>query len=86
MRRGTLATLAADYTAMGEPRGEIVIVIGPPAEAEKPSAAQIDALIRNALARLSVKDAVSEIATATGLPRREVYQRALELSGEDGEG
>jgi 16S rRNA (cytidine1402-2'-O)-methyltransferase len=85
VRRGTLATLAADYAAMAEPRGEIVIVIGAPAAAEKPSAAQIDALIRNALARLSVKDAVSEIAAATGLPRREVYQRALELSGDDGE-
>ena len=40
-------------------------------------------MIRDALARVSVKDAVSEIVAATGLPRREVYQRALELAKEN---
>jgi 16S rRNA (cytidine1402-2'-O)-methyltransferase len=43
-------------------------------------------LLRNALARVSVKDAVSEVALATGRPRREVYQRALALSKEAGDG
>lgn len=79
-RRGDLAALAADYAAMGEPRGEIVVVIGPPPEEEKPQAAQVDEMIRNALTRLSMKDAVGEVAAATGLPRRDIYQRALALA------
>jgi 16S rRNA (cytidine1402-2'-O)-methyltransferase len=45
-------------------------------------------LLRQALGRVSLKDAVSEVADATGLPRRELYRRALALakeeSGEDG--
>ncbi len=44
------------------------------------SAAEADILLREALARVSVKDAVGEVADATGLPRREVYQRALALA------
>ena len=78
VRRGDLATLAADYAAAAEPRGEIVIVIAPPA-APPPDAADLDTLLRQALKRLSVKEAVAEIAAVTGEPRRHVYQRALEL-------
>src|SRR6266550_4066248 len=76
VRRGDLHTLAADYAAGAETRGEIVIVTAPPA-AEQPSAADIDALLRAALARTSVKEAVAEVAAATGVPRRAVYSRAL---------
>jgi 16S rRNA (cytidine1402-2'-O)-methyltransferase len=80
IRRGNLATLAADYAETTDPRGEIVIVIAPPLDEEIPDAQQVDDLIRNALARVSMKDAVGEVATATGLPRRDIYQRALELA------
>ena len=79
IRRSDLATLARDYAGMAEPRGEIVVVIAPPRE-EQSSAADVDELLRAALARASVKDAVSEVALATGQPRREVYQRALALA------
>ena len=79
VRRGDLAALAADYAAGAETRGEIVIVIAPPA-AEQPSAADIDALLRAALARTSVKEAVAEVAAATGESRRAVYSRALTLT------
>jgi 16S rRNA (cytidine1402-2'-O)-methyltransferase len=85
VRRGDLATLAQDYAQGAETRGEIAIVVAPPA-AESGNAEDIDALLRNALARVSVKDAVSEVALATGRPRREVYQRALALSKEAGDG
>jgi 16S rRNA (cytidine1402-2'-O)-methyltransferase len=77
--RGDLKTLAR-ACADNEPRGEIVLVIAPPQEAEPMSAAETDTLLRDALARVSVKDAVGEVADATGLPRREVYQRALALA------
>lgn len=79
VRRGDLATLATHYAAASPPRGEIVLVIAPPAS-QAPEATDLDALLQSALTRVSVKEAVSEIAAVTGRPRREVYQRALELA------
>jgi 16S rRNA (cytidine1402-2'-O)-methyltransferase len=79
VRRGDLSVLARDYAAAAEPKGEIVIVIAPPAAAQ-PSADDLDAMLRAALGRVSVKDAVAEVAAASGLSRRTVYQRALDLA------
>ena len=84
VRRGDLATLAERY-AEEEPRGEIVLVIGPPPAAEQPSVEDADMLLRNALARTSLKAAVAEVAATTGLPRRQIYQRALALEKGIGE-
>jgi 16S rRNA (cytidine1402-2'-O)-methyltransferase len=86
VRHGTLPELADAYAAGAETRGEIVLVIGPPQEAAQPSAAEIDALLSAALARVSLKDAVAEVATATGEPRRAVYARALELAKDSHDG
>ena len=85
IRRSDLVELAEHYAGGGETRGEVVIVMAPPA-AEAVSALDIDAMLRNALNRVSVKDAVGEVASATGRPRREVYQRALALAKDDGHG
>jgi len=85
VRRGDLGALTRDYAQGAETRGEIVIVVAPPQEAELP-AADVDELLRQALARASLKDAVGEVALASGRPRREVYQRALALSRDDGDG
>ena len=79
VRRGDLSSLAAAYAGGAETRGEMVIVIAPPSS-EPASAADIDALLASALARTSVKEAVAEVASATGAPRRAVYSRALELA------
>ena len=79
--RGDLASLAQAY-ANNEPRGEIVLVIAPPPAPQQVSAAETETLLRAALDRVSLKDAVGEVADATGLPRREVYQRALALAKE----
>jgi 16S rRNA (cytidine1402-2'-O)-methyltransferase len=81
-RRATLTDLAADYAAAeAPPKGEIVVVVGPPAPAARPAAETIDAMILDALAALSVKDAAAAVAAEAGLPRREVYARALRLAG-----
>jgi 16S rRNA (cytidine1402-2'-O)-methyltransferase len=80
--RGDLKTLAG-ICAGNEPRGEIVLVIAPPQQAEPVSAAEADEMLRQALTRASVKDAVGEVADATGLPRREIYRRALALTKAD---
>jgi 16S rRNA (cytidine1402-2'-O)-methyltransferase len=84
VRRGDLAALAAHYESATEPRGEIVLVIAPPA-AQDTEVADLDTLLRNALTRVSVKEAVAEIAAITGHPRREVYQRALKLAKDGGD-
>jgi 16S rRNA (cytidine1402-2'-O)-methyltransferase len=83
IRRSDLVSLAQHYAQGAETRGEMVIVVAPPQERQ---AEDIDALLRNALARVSVKDAVGEVALATGRSKREVYQRALELNDEGGDG
>lgn len=80
VRRKPLDVLAQDYAAGAETRGEIAIVIAPPDEPEQAGGEEIDALLRAALARVSLKDAVAEVATATGEARRAVYSRALELA------
>ncbi len=80
VRRGDLVALA-ESAATAELRGEFVLVIGPPA-AERPAVGDADVLLRQALGRTSLKDAVGEVAEATGLPRREIYQRALALTKE----
>jgi 16S rRNA (cytidine1402-2'-O)-methyltransferase len=77
VRRGTLPELAAHYDAQAA-RGEITLVIGPPPDAPA-SAETLDAAISNALAAMSLKDAVAAAAAATGLPKKQVYARALEL-------
>lgn len=79
-RRGTLRELAEHYAAAGPPKGEIVIAIGgADAASQTASAETLDAQLRSALASLSVKDAAATVAATTGLPRKQVYARALEL-------
>lgn len=78
-RRGRLGALAAAQAEGPEPKGEIVVVVGPPGEAA-PDGGALDAALGRALDGASVKDAAAEVAAALGLPRRQVYARALELA------
>ena len=80
VRRGTLAELAAHYAEAGAPRGEVVVVVGPPLPDATPTEGDLDTALRTALAGASVKDAAAMVAEALGLPRRQVYARALELA------
>ncbi|GAN79385.1 16S rRNA (cytidine1402-2'-O)-methyltransferase [Acidocella aminolytica 101 = DSM 11237] len=79
VRRGTLAELTAHYMAE-QARGEIVVVIGPPGD-ETTNAESLDEALMTALKSMSVKDAAAAVAAATGLPKKQVYKRALELAG-----
>jgi 16S rRNA (cytidine1402-2'-O)-methyltransferase len=80
VRRGTVTELAEHYAPVDPPKGEIVIVVGPPAAAEA-SEAVIDDALRAALATLSMRDAVAAVAASLSAPRRRVYARALALAG-----
>jgi 16S rRNA (cytidine1402-2'-O)-methyltransferase len=77
-RRAPLDELAAHYVNNAA-RGEIVIVIAPPAEATTADVSTLDARLAAELQRHPVKDAAAIVAAALGLPRRDVYARALEL-------
>jgi 16S rRNA (cytidine1402-2'-O)-methyltransferase len=76
---GTLAELAERYSDMA-PRGEIVIVVGPPVEAPEASDEELDAALDEALPRLSPSRAAAEVATRLKVPRKRAYARALERS------
>lgn len=75
---GTLSVLAARY-ADAPPKGEIVIVVGPPGEPERASEADLDAALREAMTSLSPSRAAAEVAARLALPRRQVYERAQQL-------
>ncbi|WP_413714863.1 16S rRNA (cytidine(1402)-2'-O)-methyltransferase [Sphingobium sp. B2D3C] len=77
---GTLTELSA-ACAQKEPRGEIVLVVGPPGERAAPEADEIDAALREALERLTVSQAAGEVARALGADRKALYARAMELKG-----
>lgn len=76
--RGTFSELSAYYEQNGQPKGEIVIVVAPPLE-KQADAADIDALLKKALETMRVKDAAAVVAEQTGVSKKELYQRALEL-------
>ena len=75
--RGPLSVLAAD-PRLDDPKGEIVILVGPGREAEA-SAADVDTALADALQRLRPAEAAADVAKALGLSRRDVYQRAMAM-------
>ena len=79
LRRGTLDALASHYTAAGAPKGEVVVVVGGQGDTARPalSDADIDERLDGLLADGTVRDAAATLSAETGLPRRELYSRAL---------
>jgi 16S rRNA (cytidine1402-2'-O)-methyltransferase len=75
---GSLSELARRYEG-APPKGEIVIVVGPPGEKEAPGEEEIDSALREAMTRLSPSRAAAAVAVTLGLPRRSVYERAQAL-------
>jgi 16S rRNA (cytidine1402-2'-O)-methyltransferase len=76
---GTLHELAARYAAAA-PKGEIVIVVGPPQPAQQTGDDELDAALDEALSRLSPSRAAAEVAETLSVPRKRAYARALERS------
>ncbi len=77
--RGPLDVLAAD-PSLAAPKGEVVILVSPGVEAQA-TAADADAALVEALTRMGPAEAASQVAAALGLPRRDLYRRALDLKG-----
>lgn len=80
VRRGALDELAAQYADSGAPKGEVVVVVGPPGR--EAGEVDLDGMLRAALGEMSLRDAAAAVSEASGQPRRKVYARALELSKE----
>jgi 16S rRNA (cytidine1402-2'-O)-methyltransferase len=76
--RGPLDQLALDPRCQS-PKGEMVVVIGP-ADEVAPDEATLDQALTAELADRSVSEAAARVAASLGLPRKQVYRRALELS------
>jgi 16S rRNA (cytidine1402-2'-O)-methyltransferase len=75
-KRGSAEELAQHYTA-SPPKGEIVLLVGPPAEER--FSGDPDELLREALETLKPSQAAAQVAKASGLDRKALYARALEL-------
>jgi 16S rRNA (cytidine1402-2'-O)-methyltransferase len=79
-RSGSPAEIAAHYTSY-PPKGEIVLLVGPPPE-ELPNGEAAEAMLRELLATEKASKAVAQVAKATGLDRKELYALAMEIKGE----
>ncbi|WAT18379.1 16S rRNA (cytidine(1402)-2'-O)-methyltransferase [Aurantiacibacter sp. MUD11] len=79
-RSGSAKDVLAHYEAH-PPKGEIVLLVGPPVEVEA-SAEDADAMLREALKTEKASKAAAQVAKATGLDRKLLYARAMELKGQ----
>ncbi|WP_425444014.1 16S rRNA (cytidine(1402)-2'-O)-methyltransferase [Thalassospira alkalitolerans] len=86
VRTDTLGNLAAHYAEQGAPKGEVVVIVGPaPENNTEPDADDIDARLTELLKTLRTKEAADQLAKETGLKKRDLYNRALELAKQTGE-
>ncbi|MBA4781853.1 MAG: 16S rRNA (cytidine(1402)-2'-O)-methyltransferase [Rhizobiales bacterium] len=76
--RDSLGELAARFGEAETPKGEIVLMIGPPGAVE-PDGAAIDTALRSLMADHPLKTAAAMVADAFNQPKRDIYQRALLL-------
>jgi 16S rRNA (cytidine1402-2'-O)-methyltransferase len=74
---GTLASLSEGWQE-ADNRGELVVVVGPQQAGGAPQH-DVDALLGAALQNQTLKQAVADVTAQTGLPRKQIYARALAL-------
>ena len=78
---GSLGELAERYER-APPKGEIVIVVGPPAARAAASDEDLDTALREAMANQSISRAAADVAVRLGISRKRAYARALELGAD----
>lgn len=83
-RRGTLGELSLYYDDERMVKGEIVLVVGPPAHDDIPAAVDVDIMLRELALSMPATKAAAEAARLTGLSRKDLYQRLIELKDGDG--
>ena len=82
-RRNWLSILAGQYAEEAPPKGEVTLLVGPPQEVTADTA-MIDNLLDKALPFMPVKAASELVSQALGIPRKEIYERALVKKNGDG--
>lgn len=83
-RRGTLGELAEWYNEDRVVKGEIVLLIEPPSFDEVPDIEDVEDLLKDLASTMPAAKAASEAARLTGLPRKELYQRLLDMKNANG--
>lgn len=83
-RRGTLGELADYYDEDRTVKGEIVFLIEPPSYDEIPDMEDVEKLLKDLVSTMPAARAAAEAAKLTGLPRKELYQRLLDMKGSNG--
>ena len=80
IKNSTLKDLLSHYQECGPPKGEIVIVVnGMKNKINSNNKDELNVVIKEALNRLSLKDAVNEVSIVTGTNKKQIYQQALNL-------
>lgn len=77
----TVAGILQHVQKDGEPKGEIVLVIG--RGEEKKDEIDVDALLKKAMETMSLKESVAAVVEATGLPKKQIYNAALAIKSEE---
>lgn len=80
MQTGPLRRLASHYAQAETPKGELVILVGPPTDDEVSPTFDLDSALQEALKTMSLRDAVAAVTKASGLKKSDVYARALALT------
>ena len=80
--RGPAPDIAAQLAARVSIKGEITLVIAPPTEEGAPDSAAIDRELIAAASELSPSAAASLVARRSGLAKKDLYARLLELKGD----
>ena len=83
--RGAAAEIATQLEARPSVKGEITLLVGPPAGEEEVSETELENAITHALAEMPASKAASELAKRFNLNRSDVYQRILSRREGDGE-
>ena len=78
--RGTLQELSSEFYSRSL-KGEVVILVGPPNAAGDD--VDPDALLTELMQEMSVSRAAAQASELTGKPKRDLYQRALELKDDE---
>ncbi|MGL4093450.1 16S rRNA (cytidine(1402)-2'-O)-methyltransferase [Agrobacterium cavarae] len=83
-RRGTLGELADYYDEDRTVKGEIVLLVEPPSYDDIPDIEDVEKLLKDLVSTMPAAKAAAEAAKLTGLPRKELYQRLLDMKGSHG--
>nr|WP_313554914.1 16S rRNA (cytidine(1402)-2'-O)-methyltransferase [Agrobacterium cavarae] len=83
-RRGTLGELAEYYDEDRTVKGEIVLLVEPPSYDDIPDIEDVEKLLKDLVSTMPAARAAAEAAKLTGLPRKELYQRLLDMKDSHG--